>query len=135
MWQLYVKVPAVVKVRVIDVFELIPVISAGVPIAASKKTLCPTEPNANVTSCPTLVVSVAGMKLREGVALILSATAGGLGLVGEAEPELPPPQALAARQIRANRESLRTVMKLLLVDVATCAVDMEARCAETSHVD
>jgi hypothetical protein len=115
----YLNVPAASKVRVIDVFALIPVMFAGAPVAASKKTLCPTDPNANVTACPTWVVSVAGLKLREGVALTLSATAGGLGLVGEAEPELPPPQAVAAKHVAANNAKSRTVIKRPRVEVAT----------------
>jgi hypothetical protein len=41
---------------------------AGAPVAASKKMLCPTDPNANVTACPTWVVNVAGVNARDGVA-------------------------------------------------------------------
>ena len=69
MWQEYVNVPAVSKVRVTDAFALTPGIFAGAPVAASKKMLCPTEPNANVTVCPTLVFSVEGSNARDAVAL------------------------------------------------------------------
>jgi hypothetical protein len=69
MWQVYVNVPTVSKVRVTDVLALTPVISAGAPVALSKKMLCPTDPNANVTVCPTLVVSVDGSNARDAVAL------------------------------------------------------------------
>jgi hypothetical protein len=120
MVHVYVNVPAASKVRVTDVFALTPVIFAGAPVAASKKTLCPTDPNANVTACPIWVVRVAGLKLREGVALTLSATAGGLGLVGETEPELPPPQAVVANHVAAKNAKSRTVIKRPLVEVATC---------------
>jgi hypothetical protein len=68
MWQVYVKVPAVSKVRVTDVFAFTPGIFAGAPVAASKKTLCPTDPNENVTSCPTFVVSVGGSNASDAVA-------------------------------------------------------------------
>jgi hypothetical protein len=68
MWQIYVNVPAVLKIRVTDVFALIPGISAGAPAAVSKKTLCPTDPNANVTACPTFVVSIDGSNARDAVA-------------------------------------------------------------------
>jgi hypothetical protein len=68
MWQLYVYVPGVSKVRATDVFELTPGMFAGAPVAASKKMLCPTDPNAKVTECPTWVVNVAGVNAREAVA-------------------------------------------------------------------
>ena len=119
----YLNVPVASKVRMIDVFALIPVMFAGAPVAASKKTLCPTDPNANVTACPTWVVRVAGLKLREGVALTLSATAGGLGLVGEAEPELPPPQHVAANNAKSRtvikRPWLRWLHALRAIDLRT----------------
>jgi hypothetical protein len=38
---------------------------AGAPVAASKKMLCPTDPNANVTECPAGVFNVAGVKASE----------------------------------------------------------------------
>jgi len=82
MWQVYVNVPAVLKARETDVFALTPGISAGAPAAASKKMLWPTDPNANVTVCPTWVVSVAGSNARAAVALTRSATAGAGGAVG-----------------------------------------------------
>jgi hypothetical protein len=41
---------------------------AGTPVAASKKMLCPTDPNANVTACPTWVFKVAGVNARDAVA-------------------------------------------------------------------
>jgi hypothetical protein len=56
------------KVRVTDVFELTPGMFAGAPVAASKKMLCPTDPKANVTVCPTCVVKVAGVNARDAVA-------------------------------------------------------------------
>ena len=62
-------VPTVSKVRVTDVFSLTPGISAGFPVAASKKTLCPTDPKAKVTACPTFVVSVGGSNASDAVAL------------------------------------------------------------------
>jgi hypothetical protein len=68
MWQLYVNVPGVSKVRVTDVLELTPGIFAGAPVAASKKMLCPTDPNANVTTCPTWVFNVAGANAKDAVA-------------------------------------------------------------------
>jgi hypothetical protein len=49
MWHVYVKVPAVLNVRVTEEFALTPGISAGTPVVASKKTLWPTDANANVT--------------------------------------------------------------------------------------
>jgi hypothetical protein len=41
---------------------------AGAPVASSKKMLCPTDPNANVTECPTWVFNVAGVNARDAVA-------------------------------------------------------------------
>jgi len=83
-----VNVPAVSKVRVTDVLALTPVIFTGVPVAGSKKTLWPTDPNANVTACPTWVVSVGGSNVRDAVASTWSATGGVLGDVvdGGVEP-------------------------------------------------
>jgi hypothetical protein len=63
-----VKVPGVSKVRVTEVFELTPAMFAGAPVAASKKMLCPTDPNAKVTACPAWVVKVAGVNARDAVA-------------------------------------------------------------------
>jgi hypothetical protein len=40
----------------------------GAPVASSKKMLCPTDPNANVTECPVWVFSVAGVNARDAVA-------------------------------------------------------------------
>jgi hypothetical protein len=41
---------------------------AGAPVAASKKMLCPTEPNAKVTECPAWVFNVAGVNASDAVA-------------------------------------------------------------------
>jgi hypothetical protein len=41
---------------------------AGTPVAASKKMLCPTDPKANVTACPTWVFNVVGVNARDAVA-------------------------------------------------------------------
>ena len=82
---MYVYVPAVLNVRPIDTFAFVPWISAGTPGAASKKTLCPTDPNANVTVCPTWVVRVGGVNASDAVASISSMAAGVVvtGDVGE----------------------------------------------------
>jgi hypothetical protein len=77
-----VKVPGVSKVRETDAFELTPGIFGGAPVAASKKMLCPTDPNANVTACPAWVFKVAGVNARDAVASTWSATGGGVGGVG-----------------------------------------------------
>lgn len=69
MWHVYVYVPAVLNVRDTVVFELTPGISAGTPVAASKKMLCPTDANAKITVCPTCVVSSAGVNASDAVAL------------------------------------------------------------------
>src|SRR2546430_12231881 len=68
MWQVYAYVPAAAKVRVIDTFVLLPAMSAGAPVCWVKKTLCGTDPNANVTVSPTFTGSVPGVNVRDGVA-------------------------------------------------------------------
>ena len=68
IWQVYWYVPAVAKVRAIETFALEPSMSVGAPAWASKKTLCPTEPNANVTASPGCTVIEPGVNVRDGVA-------------------------------------------------------------------
>src|SRR2546427_3033814 len=67
MWQGYSYVPAVADGRAIDTFALSPAMSAGGPACCLKNTLCGTDPNANVTSSPTLTSGVLGGNVREGV--------------------------------------------------------------------
>src|ERR1700732_5383175 len=61
MWQVYEYVPAVVNVRAIDTWALVPGMSPGTPAWPAKKTLCGTEPKANVTASPVLTVSEVGV--------------------------------------------------------------------------
>lgn len=68
--------------RVTDVLAFTPGISAGAPGAASKNTLCPTEPNANVTVPEGATVIVAGENARLGLALTVPALGDGFGVFG-----------------------------------------------------
>ena len=77
MWHVYAYVPAVANVRAIDTFALLPAMSAGAPACCVKKTLCGTEPNANVTVSPTFTGSVRGVNVREGVAATVLGGGGG----------------------------------------------------------
>src|SRR5881397_4110521 len=79
MWHVYAYVPAVANVRAIDTFALLPAMSAGAPACCVKKTLCGTEPNANVTLSPTFTGSVPGVNVREGVAATVLGGGGGRG--------------------------------------------------------
>src|SRR2546430_17691724 len=91
MWQVYAYVPAAAKVRVIDTFVLLPAMSAGAPVCWVKKTLCGTDPNANVTVSPTFTGSVPGVKVRDGVAATVLPSGG-----GPAGPPYLPPHAIAS---------------------------------------
>src|SRR2546430_7270539 len=92
MWQVYAYVPAVAKVRVIDTFVLLPAMSAGAPVCWVKKTLCGTDPNANVTGSPTFTGSVPGVKVRDGVAATALPSGGGPAGPPQLPPPAPPPK-------------------------------------------
>jgi hypothetical protein len=80
----------------------VPGMSAGTPGAASKKTLCATEPNANVTVPPAARFSGDGLKEMFGEALIVALVGGGEPVAGAA---IPPPQAV--RRARQMKEDVR----------------------------
>src|SRR5437667_9997918 len=102
MWHVYAYVPAVANVRAMDTFALLPAMSAGAPACCVKKTLCGTEPNANVTVSPTFTGSVPGVNVREGVAATVLGGGGGAG-----GPEPSPPAAHARRApVRVGRTGL-----------------------------
>src|SRR5438093_8941564 len=77
MWQVYVYVPAVANVRVIDALVLLPAMSAGAPACCVKNTLCGTDANANVTLSPTVTSRVLGVNVRDGVAATVLSVWGG----------------------------------------------------------
>jgi hypothetical protein len=93
MWHVYVYVPAAVNFRPTDTFALSPGMSAGAPFAASKNTLCTTEPKSNVTVLPALTVTVSGVNASDGVAITVAPLedgvdggipeGGGMGSMGE----------------------------------------------------
>src|SRR2546427_8875720 len=94
MWQVYSYVPAVANVRSIDTFALFPAMSAGEPACCLKKTLCGTDPNANVTLSPAFTSSVLGVNVRDAVAATVLPAGGGGGGAGGLLA-LPPPPSLA----------------------------------------
>src|SRR2546430_9136797 len=97
MWQVYSYVPAVANVRSIDTFALFPAMSAGEPACCLKKTLCGTDPNANVTLSPAFTSSVLGVNVRDAVAATVLPAGGGRG-GGGGVWSLPPPRAIANRR-------------------------------------
>ena len=98
-------VPAVGKVRVALVLAFAPGMSAGAPEAASKKTLCSTAPNANVTVPPVATVAGDGSKAMLGVALTVSVAGGVCGVAGAVVLE----DAQAARRPRPIQRRLRSM--------------------------
>src|SRR5690349_21605673 len=99
MWQSKGYVPGVVNVRVTFVLLLTPGMLAGAPAgSSSKKTLCPTLPNANVTVPPCTRWISTGVNARAGVAFTVadSTSGGGLGGGDCVAVELAPPHATAA---------------------------------------
>jgi len=86
--------------------ELTPGMSAGAPAAPSKKTLCGTEPNANVAVPPATMFSGDGLKVRFGVASTVPLAGGGDDDV--ADSVAAPPQA--ARRARQIKEVVRSMI-------------------------
>ena len=83
-------VPAFAKVRVIDVSTLTVVMLAGVSVGESKTTVCPTEPNANVTLPPGAIVTVPGSNARLVVAATVAVCGEAVGVVGAVGSVAPP---------------------------------------------
>jgi hypothetical protein len=98
-------VPAVGKVRVTLVLAFVPGMSAGTPEPASKKTLCSTAPNANVTVPPVATVAGVGSKAILGVALTVTAAGGVCGVAGLVVLE----DAQAARRPSGIQRRLRSM--------------------------
>lgn len=103
MWQWYVYVPEVGKVRVTVVLAFTPGMSAGAPGVASKNTLCPTDPNENVTTPAGATVIVAGENERFGFAFTVAALGDGVGVVGAVVEDEPHASGTVASEPTAMR--------------------------------
>ena len=77
------------KLRATEVFAFTPGMSAGAPGVASKNTLCPTDPNANVTVPAGATVIVAGENARLGFAFTVPAVGDGVGVFGAVVEDEP----------------------------------------------
>lgn len=75
--------------RTTDVLAFTPGMSAGAPDVASKNTLCPTDPNANVTVPPGATVIVAGENARLGFAFTVPVLGDGVGVFGAVVEDEP----------------------------------------------
>src|SRR5688572_29932420 len=101
-------VPAVANVRAADWLVVTAVMFAGAPAGAlSKKTLCPSEPNSNVTVPPIASTTDGGVNRSAGVACTVAAATGAVpgstGPVGPSDPYPSPPHAAAKKAAAAAR--------------------------------
>src|SRR5690349_21465967 len=75
--------------------------SAGAPFCGSKKTLCATEPNANVTLSPAWIVMLPGVNARPGVASTVLPLGGAVTSLPPPEPQ-PYASSTAVSVVRLN---------------------------------
>jgi hypothetical protein len=83
---------------------------AGAPLPMSKKTLCATDPNENVTWSPAATWRVFGVKTNPLVAATVRGGGGGGGLVPGPVPYPPPLHARAALRRAAIRKDLFVIL-------------------------
>src|SRR3954470_2956940 len=85
--------------------------SAGAPVVASKKTLCATPPNANVTVWPAAIESVAGVNASAVVAATVRASPGSGAVIPLLAPVPLPLPLHAASDATANSLATHSVIR------------------------
>src|SRR5580765_1901239 len=93
-----------------ELFVFEPSIFAGVPVCASKNTLCGTDSKARVTVSPADTVSAAGANASDAEAVIVRGSGGG---GGDEIPPYPPDQPPQAAAVSAARIVIRRVLRVI----------------------